>query len=117
MQDLRAKNRAQRSKDHRDPGCEKRSVKNIVSHLIQLACTKILCNGHTESGTASHAKAQYQKLDTAAGSNACQGLRPQDLTYNSCINNVVSLLKKISYQQRKSELEHQLQRISLGHGC
>ncbi len=47
-------------------------------------------------------KAQDQKLDTAAGSNACQGLRPQDLTYNSCINNVVSLLKKISDQQWKA---------------
>ena len=97
MQDLGAQNGTNGSKDHCDSSCEKSSVENIVLHLPNLPCTKIFRHGNPESGTASHAKSQDKKLDTAAGTNAGKSLGSKDLSYNGSVNNVIGLLEQISH--------------------
>ena len=117
MQDLIAKDHARRCKHNCCSCCKHCAVKYVIPHGILLLCAEIFCHGYSETGTDSYAETQNQKLHAAGGTNTCQCLGSQDLSHDSCINNVISLLQKVSQKKRQRKLHHQLQRISLYHRC
>ena len=74
----------------------------------------LLEKGYEVHGT--HAEAKDQKLNTGAGTDAGKCLGSEALADNGSINDVIGLLEQVSYQKRKSELQHDLQGITLRHG-
>ena len=77
---------------------------------------EIFGDRNAKAGTASHAEAKDQKLNTGAGTDAGKCLGSEALADNGSINDVIGLLEQVSYQKRKSELQHDLQGIALRHG-
>ena len=84
--------------------------------MFQIAGAEIFGDRNAKAGTASHAEAEDQKLDTGAGTDAGKCLGSEALADNGSINDVIGLLEQVSYQKRKSELQHDLQGITLRHG-
>lgn len=92
------------------------TVEDDIFHMFQIAGAEIFGDRNAKAGTASHAEAEDQKLDTGAGTDAGKCLGSEALADNGSINDVIGLLEQVSYQKRKSELQHDLQGIALRHG-
>ena len=105
------------NRDHqRYDARQHRAVKYILSHLVQIICTKKLCNRNTKSCATAHTESQNQKLYTAACSNSRQSLISQYLPHNSRIYYVVRLLEQIAEQERGGKLQHQTEGLTGNHG-
>ena len=82
-------------------------MKDVFLERLHISRTEALGDGYRKACTDAYTKAQDQELDAARGSDTGEGIRPEELSDNGCVNNIVELLEQIPQQQRKRKLQYE----------